>query len=450
MWCRQCRQDVAGIPLPPRGQLGCARCGQAMSDASAAPGSPVKPATSPQHPMNPTDFGGAFGSELPRDLGRRTDEAVRSLRRTLDLLDRAMDRMIQQGDDDPFGDSFLPPQESRPSSLTAPMLPVDESHESIARLAEMMRADLNGLRESRPVPPPPLPARPPATSNRQASIPEASEPMRTSAPRAEGASIERQPLNEPIESASSDSVRGETLGRRAIAELDREIRTIEEILDGWQPRRARRQDASEPSLARHFGDELIESRLQKRREGFRSQIVTGIRRIRLSERQVSLLLLANLGFFLTVTLTGLWSNISPGTWSPGYLLSIAITGQIGTLVGLAWMLSHTRTTAEQLEGAEREFEDDWSRASHERRLQRFAAAAKAEGAARAGGDRFASPRPAPVRSDADRVAEERRGSERAAIAERFERNDTAESIDELAQRALRHGHLETRSYESID
>ncbi len=422
-----------------------------MSDLPAAPGSPATSATSALRPTNPTDFGGAFGGEPPRDLARRTDEAVRSLRRTLDLLDRAMDRMIQQGDDDPFGDTFLPPQPTRqPSSLTPSMPPIDESHESIARLAEMMRADLNGLRESRPVPPPPLPAKPTATSNRPAAIPEAIEPSRSQPARGEVPSIGPPAAHEPIGSLSADSQRGEPLGRRAIAELDREIRTIEEILDGWQPRRARRQDASEPSLARHFGDELIESRLQKRREGFRSQIVTGIRRIRLSERQVSLLLLANLGFFLTVALTGLWSNISPGAWAPGYLLSIAITGQIGTLVGLAWMLSHARTTAELLEGAEREFEDDWSRASHERRLQRFAAAAKAEGAARASGERFGAPRSVPFRSDTDRDAEERRGAERTTSADRFERSDTAESIDELAQRALRHAHLDARSYESID
>ena len=76
-----------------------------------------------------------------------------------------------------------------------------------------------------------------------------------------------------------------------------------------------------------------------------------------TERQVSLVLLANVGFFIAAAIAAAWSLLDTGTWFLGHLIGVGITGQVCTMFCLAWLLTQNRAVADALEGADDQQED---------------------------------------------------------------------------------------------
>lgn len=360
MWCSRCHQDVAALRGAPHEFPACARCGHRLTIArSSEP--PKSEFQRPSAALSISDE--AAADEAPAAWEDRTSSAIDSLRRTLDLLDVAIDRLARETDTesepitpDPRSVTAiampafpLPSQPPRDHNRSG-MMPSEAMAEAIWRaLDEPLPAAEDSLhRQAAPVspsrahaespPPSPRPQAPPANVPRSHPQPLPAAPSHTKT------------------AAESDS----------LAQLGRKLEDIEAVLDAWCPRVERRVDAPSQRLTRHFDDRIIEPRLNSQRLGFRSQIHFAVQRLRSTERQVLLLLVSNLSVFIGTALATGWSLALGVPSQASHMLTIGVAMQVATLFGLSWLVSQTRSIVDVIEDAEREYASQWRIGSSDR------------------------------------------------------------------------------------
>lgn len=370
MWCSRCHQDVAALRGAPHESPACARCGHRLTIAK----SNEPPKSEPSRPSAAVPISDeASAEDAPPVWEDRTSSAIDSLRRTLDLLDVAIDRLARETDaesepiaSDPRSVTAVPmpafPLPSQPprDKKRSGMMPSEAMAEAIWRALDepLPVAEASMHRQAAPISPSQAHAEAPPPSPRPQATP-------TNVPRS-------QP--QPIPASSSHT---ETATESdSLAQLGRKLEDIEAVLDAWRPRVERRVDSPSQRLTRHFDDRIIEPRLNSQRIGFRSQIHYAVQRLRSAERQVLLLLVANLGVFIGTALATGWSLALGVPSQASHLLTIGVVMQVATLFGLAWFVSQTRSIVDVIDDAEREYASHWRSGSSDRLMAQALATRK--------------------------------------------------------------------------
>ncbi|MCA9103840.1 MAG: hypothetical protein KDA83_00360 [Planctomycetales bacterium] len=336
MWCRHCQQDVAGTRQPQSASFACARCGHAFArHGSTEVGSQAIAAPAVPSPGQYSEFATFCDSET--------------------------------------GWSTSPPQAKPPK--TVPNVPVSTatgssiSSRSSAggeqRNSEQLRVTLDvidgALQQI---------ANPRLAPSAASDVPARPESLRE---------ITRAELPP---STPTREVPPTERSRRTIDALDREIRAVEEVLRGWQPRRTTREDLPSQQLVRHFGstdssasssespsgptsfDRSIPEApgrgdirgVKSRRIGFRSEVVAVLNELRLHERQLGMALFANLMLLCVVGSVYAWDVMSGVAFPTSKILVLMLTGLMLNLLGLGWFVGQARAYADNLESAEQENE----------------------------------------------------------------------------------------------
>jgi hypothetical protein len=170
--------------------------------------------------------------------------------------------------------------------------------------------------------------------------------------------IDFEPVNEPsmrFETGQLDSNNMTTppvsSPIASLAALDREIEAVDALLQSW---------AQEPATVGHHAavTELPQIQTKRSASSFRkldpltASVASTRQNVHRIERQISLLLMAQLSFFVSAALASVWSLTYQGQWLIGHLVGVSITGQLCTLFCLTWFVSKLRSVQQRLSDTE--------------------------------------------------------------------------------------------------
>lgn len=147
------------------------------------------------------------------------------------------------------------------------------------------------------------------------------------------------------------ATRPATSAVNSLAALDREIEAVDALLQSW----AEDSDSVEPTAA---VTELPRIKTQRaapsprKLDPLTASVASTRQNVHHIERQISLLLMAQITFFVSAALASVWSLMNQGQWLIGHLVGVSITGQLCTLFCLTWFVSKLRAVQQRLSDTE--------------------------------------------------------------------------------------------------
>ena len=318
MWCRHCHQEVAGVPDRRTRQPACPVCQQLLKPA-------VAEAASEQRPQPAQSLSSA-------PVAAPTDERSARTQR-VDLREAVEAHREIAANAQAHSALPLPP-----AHLTARQMSVAASRSSL------LPAETQGHAA--------------ATSSELESDQARQETMRlVDAARRLDTTVEH-PLDSLQYSASKD-VQPSPMpdpglplpATTSLENLDRELDAVEAILNSWCDI-APMQRTTEP-VPQQPAERLptVEPIPQKADPALAAAASTKVK-IASLERQGTLLVMAQVTFFVSAAIAAAWSLSGRGEWLLGHLIGVSVTGQICTLFCLAWFVSKLRGVLQKANDAE--------------------------------------------------------------------------------------------------
>ena len=137
----------------------------------------------------------------------------------------------------------------------------------------------------------------------------------------------------------------------SLAALDREIDAFDTLLENWPGEASRSQTVDEEPIFEAV-QPVHPKPFRKKMDPLTLSVGTTRQQVQRVERQVSLLLIAQITFFVGAALTSLWALPQPEQGLGGQVVADSNTGQLGTLFCLAWFVSRMRSIQQRLSDAE--------------------------------------------------------------------------------------------------
>ena len=137
----------------------------------------------------------------------------------------------------------------------------------------------------------------------------------------------------------------------SLAALDREIDAFDALLENWPGDAVSSETENEQPVFEAVQPDHPKP-FRKKMDPLTFSVGTTRQQVQRLERQVSLLLIAQITFFVGAALASLWALTQPEQGLVGQLVGVSITGQLGTLFCLAWFVSRMRSIHQKLSDAE--------------------------------------------------------------------------------------------------
>lgn len=142
----------------------------------------------------------------------------------------------------------------------------------------------------------------------------------------------------------------------SLAALDREIDAFDALLENWPSDAVSSETVSSETVNEEPVFEAVQpdhpKPFRKKIDPLTFSVGTTRQQVQRLERQISLLLIAQITFFVGAALASLWALTQPEQGLVGQLVGVSITGQLGTLFCLAWFVSRMRSIHQKLSDAE--------------------------------------------------------------------------------------------------
>lgn len=137
----------------------------------------------------------------------------------------------------------------------------------------------------------------------------------------------------------------------SLAALDREIEAVDALLQAWTQEPVHDETTSRVTELPRIKTRRAPSAFKKL-DPLTASVASTRQNVHRIERQISLLLMAQLTFFISAALASFWSLTYQGQWLIGHLVGVSITGQLCTLFCLTWFVSKLRGVQQRLSDTE--------------------------------------------------------------------------------------------------
>jgi hypothetical protein len=137
----------------------------------------------------------------------------------------------------------------------------------------------------------------------------------------------------------------------SLAALDREIEAVDALLQSWTQESVDDETTSRVTELPHIKTRRAPT-AYKKLDPLTASVASTRQNVHRIERQISLLLMAQLTFFISAALASFWSLTNQGQWLIGHLVGVSITGQLCTLFCLTWFVAKLRGVQQRLSDTE--------------------------------------------------------------------------------------------------